>query len=238
MHYLIAMGTCVENIPGAVLKALAASTPKSRLRDDPRPPIPAGIWDEIRLKNRPRRQWQITRDPGLIAEVNRLHRSVTRQFKEWRNDQWSATFESLDPDVHSLWMTKRMMRILRLTVVISGRIDLAESEKAEAPADSLETQFQPMTVPLVPAVIQVVYVALRSYYLTATSKHKLISPDEVQETIKSITVGKTPGLNGITNRALNHLLQRVVSPLAQIYNAVLRSHHFPTVWKHARDLHP
>jgi hypothetical protein len=43
----MAIDTCVENFSGAVLKALEASTPKRRPRDDPRPPIPAGIQDEI-----------------------------------------------------------------------------------------------------------------------------------------------------------------------------------------------
>ena len=75
----MAIDTCVENFSGTVLKALTASTPKRRPRDDPRPPIPANIEDEIRLKNRLRRQWQITRDPALKFEVNRLQRSVTRQ---------------------------------------------------------------------------------------------------------------------------------------------------------------
>jgi len=78
--------TCVENFSGAVLKALAASTPKCRKRDDPRPPIPAGNDDEIRLKNRLRRQWQINKDPALKSEVKRLHRSVTRRLNEWRNN--------------------------------------------------------------------------------------------------------------------------------------------------------
>jgi hypothetical protein len=68
----MAIDTCVEKFSGAVLKALAASNPKCRPRDDPRPPIPAGIQDEIRLKNRRRRQWQFTRVPGMKAEVNRL----------------------------------------------------------------------------------------------------------------------------------------------------------------------
>jgi len=40
-----------------------------RPRDDPGPPIPAGIQGEIRLKSRLQRQWQITSDPSLIAEV-------------------------------------------------------------------------------------------------------------------------------------------------------------------------
>ena len=74
--------------------------------------IPAGIQDEIRLKNRLRRQWQITRDPALKAEVNRLQRSVTHQLNEWRNDQWNATLESLDPEDQSLWrMTQRVIRV-------------------------------------------------------------------------------------------------------------------------------
>ena len=110
LHDGIAIDTSVENFSGAVLKALAASTPKSRTRADPRPP--AGIQDEIRLKNRRRRQWKVTRNPTLTAEVNRLQRSLTCQFNEWRNDQWSATFESLDPEDQSLWMmAKRVMRV-------------------------------------------------------------------------------------------------------------------------------
>src|SRR5215475_407826 len=46
LHDGMAIDTCVENISGAVLKALAASTPKHRPRADPRPPIPPGIQDE------------------------------------------------------------------------------------------------------------------------------------------------------------------------------------------------
>jgi hypothetical protein len=112
LHDGMEIDTCVKNFSGAVLKALTASTPKRRPRADPRPPIPAGIQDEIRLKNRLRRQWQVTRGPTLRAEVNRLQRSVTRRFNEWRNDQWGATLESLDPVDHSLWkMTNRVMRV-------------------------------------------------------------------------------------------------------------------------------
>jgi len=82
LHNEMAIDKWVENFSGAVLKALAASTLKRRPRDNPRPPIPAGIQDEISLKNRLRRQWQITRDPALTAEVNRLQRSVTHRLKE------------------------------------------------------------------------------------------------------------------------------------------------------------
>ena len=80
--------------------------------DDPRPPTAAGIQDDMRVKNRLRKRWQVTRGPSLKAEVNRLQRSVTHRLNEWRNDQWSATLESFHPEDHSLWRnTKRVMRV-------------------------------------------------------------------------------------------------------------------------------
>jgi hypothetical protein len=87
LHNEMDIDTCVLNISGAVLQALAVSTPKYRPRDHPRPPISANIQDEIRLKNRLRRTWQVTRDPALKAEVNQLQRSVSHKLIEWRNDQ-------------------------------------------------------------------------------------------------------------------------------------------------------
>ena len=82
MHNGMAINTCVDNFSGAVLQALTASTPKCHPCDDPRPPIPARIQDEIRLKNRLRRRWQVTRDPALKAEVNCLQRSMTSRLNE------------------------------------------------------------------------------------------------------------------------------------------------------------
>jgi hypothetical protein len=107
-----AIDTCVEELTSAIQEATAASAPKHRPRAHPRPSLPASIQDEIRLKNRLRRQWQVTRDPCLKAQVNRLQRSVTYRLNEWRNEQWSDTLESLDSEDQSLWkMTKRVMRV-------------------------------------------------------------------------------------------------------------------------------
>ena len=93
---------------------------------------------------------------------------------------------------------------------------------------------QMVTVSSVPAVIEMVDVALRSYFLTHASERKLTNPDEVQEAISGLKVGKYPGPTRIPMRTLRRLPQRTVSLLVQIFNAVLRTHYFPTVWKHAR----
>jgi len=88
-----------------------------------------------------------------------------------------------------------------------------------------------VTVPSVPAVFEMVGVALMSYFLTPSSEPKLT--DEVQEAISVVDVGQIPDLIGIRNRALKHVPQRAIYLLAQIFNAILRTHQFPTVLKHA-----
>ena len=115
----------------------------------------------------------------------------------------------------------------------AGGIALSDSERAEALADRLETQFQPVTDPLVPAVIEMFDVELRPYFLTPAREPKLTEPDKVHETIRGLKVSKAPGPNGIPNRALKHLPMRAVSLLAYIFNAVPRTHHFPQAWKQA-----
>jgi hypothetical protein len=48
-----------------------------------------------------RRQWQVTRDPALKVQVNRLQRSLTYRLNGWRNEQWSDMLESLDSEDQS-----------------------------------------------------------------------------------------------------------------------------------------
>jgi hypothetical protein len=229
--------TSVEDFSGTVLQALSTSTPKSRPRDDPRPLISAGIQKRIRLKNRLRRRGQVTRNPALKAEVNRLQRSVTRRLNEWRKDQWSTTLESLDHEDLSLWkMTKRLKRVLTPSspLVTPGGIALSDSEKAEALAVNLETLFQPVTDPSVRAVIQAVNVGLRSYFMALPSEPQLTNPEEIQKAIRGLKDSKAPVPNGIPNRAVMHLPQRTVNLLVLIFNAILLTHQFPTSWEHAR----
>jgi len=109
---------------------------------------------------------------------------------------------------------------------------LTDYEKTEVLFNTLESQFQPVAEPSGPAVTEMVDVTLR-YFQTPASEPKLSNPDEVHEAIRGLKVGKAPGPNGILNRALKHLPQRAVSLLAQIFNAIL-THHFPSLWKHAR----
>jgi hypothetical protein len=137
-------------------EALAAFNPKCPPRDNPRGPIPAGIQDEIRLKNQVSRYWRINRNPALKADVIRLQRLVTTRLNDWRKEHCGATLESLDSEDNSLWgMTKRMIRVPTPSHPgHPGGIALSDSEKAEALSEGMEPQFMPVTVPSVRAGIE------------------------------------------------------------------------------------
>ena len=75
-------------------------------------------------------------------------------------------------------------------LVTPGGFALSDFEKAEALADNLETQIQPVTDPSVPAVIEMVDVALRSYFLSPVSEPHLTTPDEVYAAIRGLKDSK------------------------------------------------
>jgi hypothetical protein len=69
--------------------------------------LPTSIHDVIRLKNRLKRPWQVTRDPSLKGQVNRLQTSVTYLLSEWRNEQLSDPLESPDSEDQLFWRWQR-----------------------------------------------------------------------------------------------------------------------------------
>ena len=112
-----------------------------------------------------------------------------------------------------------------------------DSEKAEALAESIEAQFQPVKEPSAPAIIEVVDEVMRAYLFVPASEPKLTDTPEIQDAIRGLKVGKAPGPNGIPSRALKHTPLRVVSLLVMLFNAILRMQYLPPAWKHARDFH-
>jgi hypothetical protein len=210
--------------------------PESRPRDDPCPPIPARIEGEIRLKNRLRRQWQITRDPDQKAEVNCLHRSVTHQLNKWiraveqhAGKPWSRGPVAVEDDKvgdensHCLTSPRHSERQCSLWS-----------------RDSRSPGWQSWV--LVPAGKR--RVGSGSYWKVSRGAGSILlcpcnrvyatNPMEVQYAIWGLKLGKTPGPNGLQNRALKHLPRRAISFLVALFNVALLAEYFQPVWKYAR----
>ena len=89
--------------------------------------------------------------------------------------------------------------------VLQGSITPSDSDTAEALANSLVAQIQPITVSSVAIVTEIINVSPISYFLAPASEPKLKTPDEVHEAIRRLKVAGAPSSNCIPNRAL-HLL--------------------------------
>ena len=227
LHNEMAISTCVENFSGTVRKALAASTPERRPRNDPRPPIPAGIQDETRPKNRLRR-------PGTLLWKPRSTDCRGRWPAGWISGETIGGALRSNP---SILKTNRFggspsgssphpghrmgNRSLRLW---ESRSPCRQSGGSVSAGDR---SFGPDSYKRVD-------VTLRSYFLSPANEPQLTTPEEVHEAFRSIKVSKTPSPNGIPKKALRRLPKRAVSLLARVFNAVLRTHHYPQTWKHAR----
>jgi len=140
----------LDDLTSANHEAITASTQKRQPAKQPLPSIPPTIIANIREKNRLRKDWQINRDPTTKNRINCLQRWIGFEIKEWRNAQWSDTFQSLNPEDQSLWkITKWVMRIPDPNPPLQVPSGLAclDSEKAKILADNLESQFQTVPVP-------------------------------------------------------------------------------------------
>jgi hypothetical protein len=138
-------------------------------------------------------------------------------------------------------MTKRVMRVTTPTppLVTQWGIALSDSEKAQALGDRFEAQFQPLADPLDAAVIETVDVALRAYSYEPAREPMLTDPAEVQHAIRGLKIGKGPGPDGIPNRALKHLRQRMILQLVALFNerGLLRDEQCGFRPKHSTSLH-
>jgi hypothetical protein len=91
-----------------------------------------------------------------------------------------------------------------------------------------------VTDPSAPAVIVIVDVVLRSYFMSPADEPKLTNPDEVQDVIRVLKVSKAPGPNAVSNRVLMHLTQRAVSLIVQILTRFSSLTTSRSMWKHIR----
>ena len=81
---------------------------------------------------------------------------------------------------------------------------LSRTLRKPKPLPTIRRLFQLVTDASVPAVIEMVDLALRSYLMIPASEPKLTKPEEVQEAMRGLKVTKAPSPSCIPNRALKH----------------------------------
>lgn len=112
----------------------------------------------------------------------------------------------------------------------------SESEIAETFAESYEQQFSPNQVQPITTQIELRRRAADyiHHHTTFHEEHiELTDIVEVTELISKLKVKKASGYDNISNIALKNLPNNVLILLTEIFNASLKTHHFPKPWKHS-----
>jgi hypothetical protein len=135
-------------------------------------------------------------------------------------------------------MTKRVIRIPTPPPPWQGPggVGLSDSEKAEALADSLEAQFQPVDDPSDTAFTELFDVEMRAYEYAPASEPTLTIFSEVIKAIKGLKVGKAPGPKSIPKGVLRYLPNCAITFVTKVFNAVLRRQYSPPEWKYDPEL--
>ena len=133
----------LDELTNAIHEAMSASGAKSQPAKQPLLCIPPMINAKRRIGLGD--SGRINGDPATKNRVNRLQRWIGIELNKWWKTQWADTIESLNREDQSLWkMTKRVMRIPdpNSPLQVPGCLAYSNSEKAEALADNLESQFR------------------------------------------------------------------------------------------------
>ena len=75
--------------------------------------------------------------------------------------------------------------------------------------------------------------AIPPYNVESTLNSIILTPVEVESVLKSLSIGKTSGPNGLSNRILKELPKELALPLCVLFNRSLRQGELPCQWREA-----
>lgn len=105
--------------------------------------LPSKILNEIKVKNRLRREWQRNRDPAVKSRLNAKTKFIRSILKTYKQDEWDRFLTSLDTSDGSLFkINKSLLNKKPVIHPLQGPNGLIYDAKAKAEliAESLEKQ--------------------------------------------------------------------------------------------------
>ncbi|CAH2095610.1 unnamed protein product [Euphydryas editha] len=201
----------------------------------PRVWLPFEIKTKIEEKRRLRRVWQTSRDVADKTRLNSAIKELKDILKTTSNNLMKNNLEKMchtGRGEHSLWKaTKNTLNqpIRHLPPIRTGNSwARTNEEKAEAFATHLASVFRP-NEPLDSDDAEIDDILAQDLQLCLPLKPT--SPREISQTIALLDTNKAPGFDLITPRVLKELPKKCLTFLANLFNAILRTCHFPEVWK-------
>lgn len=226
----------IELFNSTVQNSAWQSTPNLQREIPNQVNYPLEIKRKIAEKRRYRRIWQYTRNPRdkniLNTATQQLKRMLYR-FKNERFDDFTSNLTSTEDTNYSLWKITKSLNQPRTPIppiaLPNGSWARDNKEKAEVFAKHLHDVFKPNDTVRAPnpdieeLLNSPTQLSLPIQSFTPTEVSKFVTTE-----LKS---SKAPGYDLITGKILKELPRKAIVLLTFIYNAILRTEHFPTQWK-------
>lgn len=205
----------------------------------PNQKLPLAVKNLIQRKNAALRRAALYPTPAYRRRANALQRQVRARLSDERNSNWDSLMSDITPSHTAFYKVAKSLRVdtKANTPPITrpdGSIAFEDEEKADCFADSIAAQCAPSIQQFVPQHVSTVEDEVRHLNsLPITADPILTNSEEVKSIIKGLKPRKAPGADGISNVALKHLPEQVITLLVLIFNACFDKCHFPTAWKEA-----
>ncbi|BES87875.1 Retrotransposon protein [Nesidiocoris tenuis] len=200
---------------------------------------PPHIEDLHMVKRNARRLWEQTKYPAHKTAYNRASRELKTALSRLRDDENRNKLLQLEVKNGSLFHKAKSLMKQPGTIPPlnhNGHWLCSPSEKAEVFAERLNEQFSPNPSHM-PDFHETIEEAITEP-LDLSPLRDFFTPSQVRNAIKRTSAKKSPGSDRIGQPLLNHLSRKTITLLTQIYNAMLRTTHFPHKWKHAEIIIP
>lgn len=193
------------------------------------------ILDLLAKKRKAKRAWQKYRSPNTKADLNNAVKTLKESLQKEKNQKIQEFIQELTPTSetnYSLWkVTKRINRPIIADSPIranNGNWIREDSDKAEAFAEHLRETFTPNRNrgKLPPSVTSPPTPHLRTPVR--------FSLEAVIRKIKELNPNKAPGHDLITGKLIKELPIRAKYVIQQLFNAILKTSHYPSTWKLAK----
>lgn len=199
-------------------------------------PVPQEIRAKILEKRKLRRIWQTSRHPADKSKLNKAIVELKQIIQNCSNELLQTQLEGLSATKstnYSLWkVTKQHDRPQKSKPPLKhstlGWVRSSQ-EKAEAFAKHLAVVFTPNAASSDSEDKDINLVMSQDFQLDMPLKHT--SPKEIAQQIYRLENGKSPGFDKIDKKILTELPRKGIIYLTALFNAVIRTGYFPSVWK-------
>jgi hypothetical protein len=201
------------------------------------------IKEHIRNRNKLKKIWQRTANPGLKDQVRRLNHKIRNEIRAHRNTTWDAKLHKIQEGDNTLYKIAKLLRKKRAPlgeIVDGNRTAMTDADKATMLADHYAnvhdlhiddiqlSEGQKHVIDTVQAFDRTDITCDGTYL-----REFRTSPSELKEAIKKLPNNKAPGEDEIRNITIKNFSNKAIVQLHYIINAVVELQYFPQAWKNA-----